>query len=66
MSDDDHTVGRDVGADWLVVILIAGVRVALYLRKKRPEAYRRIGNGAGYHHDVRFETGELPVVTRQQ
>jgi len=50
---------------WLVVIIIIGICVALYLRNKRPDAYRKIGNGAGYHHDVRFETGELPVVTRQ-
>ena len=50
----------------LVVIIVAGIIVGLHLRKNRPEAYRRIGNHAGDHHDVRRATGQLPTVTKQQ
>jgi len=50
----------------LVVIIVAGIIVGLHLRKSRPEAYRRIGNNAGDHHDVRRATGQLPTVTKQQ
>ncbi len=50
----------------LVVIIVAGIFVGLHLRKNRPEAYRRIGNHAGDHHDVRRATGQLPTVTKQQ
>ncbi len=49
----------------LLAILAVGTCIGLYLRRNRPEAYRRIGNAAGDHHDVRLRTGKPPVVTRQ-
>ncbi|WP_053351564.1 APC family permease [Leucobacter musarum] len=49
----------------LLLILAAGVVVALRLRRSNPAAYRRIGNTAGDHHDERQATGVLPIVRRQ-
>ncbi|WP_432251717.1 APC family permease [Streptomyces sp. HNM1019] len=36
----------------LVAIIIVGVLVGLRWRKTRPAVYRRIGGGAGAHHDI--------------
>ncbi|CDR17557.1 APC family permease [Streptomyces iranensis] len=43
----------------LVAVIVIGILVGLRWRKTRPAVYRRIGGGAGEHHDIRKENQAL-------